>query len=128
MDNINIFEIATRNKYRFSYKGTIGVEDLWDLNVTALDTIFKGLKMQEKQSQEESLLHTKTKEDVELETKIAIVRRIVEVKQQEVANKKAAKEKAEQKKKIMAVLAEKQDAALYEKSEAELAAMLAEME
>ena len=128
MDNINIFEIATRNKYRFSYKGTIGVEDLWDLNVTALDTIFKGLKMQEKQSQEESLLHTKTKEDVELETKIAVVRRIVEVKQQEVANKKAAKEKAEQKKKIMAVLAEKQDAALYEKSEAELAAMLAEME
>ena len=128
MDNINIFEIATRNKYRFNYKGTIGVEDLWDLNVTALDTIFKGLKMQEKENQEESLLHTKTKEDVELETKIAIVRRIVEVKQQEVANKKAAKEKAEQKKKIMAVLAEKQDAALYEKSEAELAAMLAEME
>ena len=39
----NIFEMATRNKYRFPYKGMISVEDLWDLNQTQLDSIYKAL-------------------------------------------------------------------------------------
>lgn len=128
MEGSNIFEIASRNKYRFSYKGSITVEDLWDLSVTALDNIFKGLKAKERQAQEESLLDTRTKEDMETEIKIAIIRHIVRVKQMEQESRQNARVKAEQKKKIEDVLAAKQDQALYEKSEAELLAMLAEME
>ena len=59
----NIFEVATRRKYRFPYKGNISVEDIWDLPVTALDSIFKALNVKAKQAQEESLLKSKTKED-----------------------------------------------------------------
>ena len=29
----NVFEIATRKKYRFPFKGMITVEDLWDLSL-----------------------------------------------------------------------------------------------
>lgn len=128
METMNIFEIATRNKYRFSYKGMIGVEDLWDLSVTALDSIFKGLKAQEKQSNEESLLDTPTNEDVETSTKIAIIRHIVQVKQKEAADRKNAKAKAEQKRKIREIIAEKQDQALQNKSIDELTALLAELD
>lgn len=39
----NIFEFATRNKVRFSFKGLISVEDLWDLSLTNLDSIYKEL-------------------------------------------------------------------------------------
>lgn len=128
METMNIFEVATRNKYRFSYKGMIGVEDLWDLSVTALDSIFKGLKAQEKQSNEESLLDTPTKQDVETSIKIAIIRYIVQVKQKEAADRKNAKAKADQKRKIREIIAEKQDQALHGKSIDELNALLAELE
>ena len=127
MEN-NIFEIATRNKYRFTYKGTIGVEDLWDLGVTALDSIFKGLKAQEKQAQEESLLSSPTKADLELETKIAIIKHIVQIKQKEAEDRKNARVRADQKKRIAEIIAAKQDQALQNKSVEELSTMLAALE
>ena len=40
---MELFEIATRNKYRFPFKGWISTEDLWDLSVQNLDGIFKTL-------------------------------------------------------------------------------------
>ena len=92
-ETANIFEVATRGKYRFPYKGQITVEDLWDLSVTQLDSIFKTLNAQYKQSKEESLLETKSKEDEVLDTQIAIVKHIVAVKQQEAANRLAEKER-----------------------------------
>lgn len=33
---MNLFEIASREKYRFPYKGLISVEDLWDLTLPGL--------------------------------------------------------------------------------------------
>lgn len=61
----NLFEIATRNRYRFTYKGVMTVEDLWDLNVEALDAIFKTLNRQKKTADEDSLLAVKSAEEVE---------------------------------------------------------------
>lgn len=123
-----MFEIATREKYRFPYKGQIGVEDLWDLSVGELDKIYKALNRQAKQINEESLLAAKSKEDKVLDNKINIIRHIVSVKLDEIANAKAAHERTEQKQKIMAILANKQDEELRGKSADELKAMLAELD
>ena len=126
MEN-NIFENATRNKYRFEYKGLISVEDLWDLNVNALDDIYKSLKAKAKiAEQEESLLVTKSKEDTELNEQIEIIRYIVGVKQTELNNKRKARENAAKKQKIMDIIAKKQDEALENMSVEELTKMLDE--
>lgn len=120
----NIFEIATRNKYRFPFRGSVSVEDLWDLSPENLDTVFKTLNSQKKKVNEESLLSASVDEDVELNTMIAIVKHIVAVKLDEISARNKAKEKKEQKQKILSILNAKQDEALQGKSIDELQAML----
>lgn len=122
-----MFEVATRCKYRFPYKGLVSVEDLWDLSVGNLDLIFKQLNSQVKQAKEESLLNTRTKEDETLDMQIAIVRYIVSVKLEEDALKLKAREQREKKQRLMSILADKQDAELQGKSVDEIKAMLAEL-
>jgi hypothetical protein len=127
MSERNIFEMATRGKYRFPYRGQIAVEDLWDLNVTALDGIFKTLNSRAKEAKEESLLESKSAEDEILDSQIAIVKYIVSVKQQEANERSKAKERKEQKQKIMAIMASKQEETLNGKSIEELQKMLDEL-
>ena len=124
----NIFEYAVRNKLRFPFKGMISVEDLWDLPLSNLDSIYKILNKQVKQSEEESLLTTKTNVDKELEVQIAIVKHIVSVKlEQKEAREKAAAKKA-QKQKIMSIIATKEDEALRNSSVDDLRKMLDELD
>lgn len=122
-----MFEFATRSKMRFPFKGQISVEDLWDLRAEDLDTVFKTLNKQIKQTKEESLLATKTTEDTILDTKIAIVKYIFDVKVQEANARLIEKERKEQKQKIMSILATKQEQELQNKSVEELQKMLDEI-
>jgi len=108
----NLFEIATRNRYRFNYKGVMTVEDLWSLRVEDLDAIFKMLNRQKKTSDEDSLLATKSAEDQDLANKIDIVRYIVSVKLAEAADRVSAAEKKAQRDKILEIVAKKKDKAL----------------
>lgn len=120
----DLFKIANKKKYRFNYKGVISVEDLWDLSVEELDKIYKSLKSKQKSASEESLLQTVSKEDKELINKIEIIKIIV-------TDKLAAKDRAmkaasqrAQNQRILEIMADKQDAALKEKSIEELQNML----
>jgi len=136
----NIFEYATRNKVRFSFRGLISVEDLWDLSLTNLDFIYKELNKQSKQSEEESLLNIKTKEDEFLNVQIEIVKHIVSVKLAEKEARDIIKQlkdgkkfeslakKYSQKQKIMSIMAAKQDEALQNSSIDELQKMLDELD
>lgn len=108
----NLFEIATRNRYRFNYKGVMTVEDLWSLRVEDLDAIFKMLNRQKKTADEDSLLATKSAEDQDLANKIDIVRYIVSVKLADAAERVSAAEKKAQRDKIMEIVAKKKDKAL----------------
>jgi hypothetical protein len=120
----NLFEKAVREKFRFNYKGLISVEDLWDLDLEILDSIFKSLNAKLKSTKEESLLNIKTKEDNEIALKVAIIKYIVEIKLKEITEKQLAKSRAEQKQKILSILANKEDMSLQNKSPEELKQML----
>lgn len=123
MEMNNLFVMAARDKYRFPFKGLISVEDLWDLSVKNLDTIFKALNAEAKQASEESLLETKSAADTELEAKIEIIKYIVKVKQNEAKQKAVAAANNEQKRRINEIIASKQDQALQNMSIDELIAM-----
>ena len=114
-----LFETASKMKVRFNYRGVITTEDLWDLDVKALDYIYKQLMVAKKESETESLLEEKKTNPI-LEVQIEIVKHIFNVKVEE---RKAAELKAEndaKKQKILAILARKQDAELENKSVEEL--------
>lgn len=128
MENNNLFIMATQQKFRFPYKGQITVEDLWDLNVRELDTVYKALNAQAKQNNEESLLAAKSKEDSILEAKIEIVKFIVTAKLHEAEAQRIKAEQKEKKRRIAEILADKQDEELRGKSAEELMAMLKDME
>lgn len=121
---MNIFEYAVENKLRFPYKGLISAEDLYALSVSDLDTIYKTLKREAKRNGEESLLATKSNDDVALDTKIEIVKYIVEKKLAQVEARKTAAANRAKKEKILSILEEKQDAALKNMSEEDLRKML----
>ena len=127
MSNVNMFEVATRNKMRFPYKGQISVEDLWDLSLPALDSVFKTLNSQMKQVKEESLLSTKSKADETLELHIEIVKYIVSVKLAEKEAREKAATNKEMRQKIMQIKAARQDKALLEASDEDLDKLLAEL-
>ena len=127
MTTMNIFEYAVRNKIRFPFKGVISAEDLWDLSLANLDSIYKTLNKQVKQSEEESLLVTKTNVDTELEVQIAMVKHIVSVKLEEKEAREKAAAKNAQKQKIMAIIATKEDEALQNSSVDDLRKMLEEL-
>lgn len=120
----NIFEAATKEKYRFPFKGMISVEDLWDLKLQDLDSVFKSLNKQKKQNDEESLLQVKTAEDQELDNKIQIVKYIVKFKQEEIEERLQAKDKKEYNQKLLELIERKQNEELAGKSIEELQAML----
>lgn len=128
MTTEKMFETACREKVRFPYKGQISVEDLWDLSVTQLDSIYKALNADAKKQQEESLLAVRTDRESLLDLQIEIVKYIVSVKLAENQNRLAAKERKEKRQKLMALLSEKQDADLRNKSAEEIQAMLAELD
>ena len=119
-----LFENATRGKYRFSFKGSITVEDLWDLSPQNLDTIYKSLTKELKQSQEESLLIKKTEVDAVLDDKINLVKYIVLTKLKEEDQRNKEREFKEKKQKILGLIADKQDNELQSKSIDELKDML----
>lgn len=124
----SMFEKAVKGKYRFPYKGQISAEDLYDLPLGALDTVFKTLNAEVKKTDEESLLQTKSEEDDILSTKIEIVKYIFNEKLEEKKNRQEAAERKEKKQKIMQIIATKQDEALRNASVEDLQKMLDELD
>ena len=122
----NLFEIASREKYRFPYKGMITVEDLWDLSPAALDGIYRALNKTIKAQAEDSLMDEREADETTANM-VEIVKHIFSVKRDEAKARREAMENAEKRRHIMDILARKQDEALNNKSEEELLKMLDEM-
>jgi len=108
----NIFEQATRLKVRFEYKGLIGVDDLWDLPLEALDSIYKKLMSSSKSLREEGLLNTRNSEDKLYDLKLSVVKSIFEVKQEEEGKRKLLAENRRKKEYLKTILEQKQNESL----------------
>jgi len=92
---MNMFETATKQKLRFSTtKGSLSVEELWDLSVTSLDNLAKGVNKLLKDTEEESFIPNSSKNsgNATLTLQLDILKHIIEKK---VAAKDAAKKRAE---------------------------------
>lgn len=130
---MNIFEQAARLAIRFDTpKGQVTAEDLFNLPLTSLsgranlDDLAKDLHREIRSSAEEtSFVHpASTGVDVETQLKFDIVKHVIGVR---VAERDAAateQKRKEEKQKILALIADKQDEALRGKSLEELQAMV----
>jgi hypothetical protein len=120
---MEMFGKATKLKLRFNFKGTLTVEDLWDLKLNELDTIYKDLNQQKKLQETESLLKNNLTNDI-VNLQIEIIKYIVERKQAEQLARQTQIEKRQQKQKILEILSRKQDDDLQNKSTEDLLKML----
>jgi hypothetical protein len=121
-----IFEKASRLALRFVFRGTIGVEDVWNLTLSELDSIYKELKKKQKDSTE-GLLQRKNTEDEKNDLRLQIVEHIFNVKKAELEVAKQAQDRKMQREKILNVIATKKDADLHNRSLEDLQKMVDEM-
>jgi len=128
MTTQNIFEYATRSKLRFaSVRGELSVEQLWDVPLRSsrddfnLNAIAKATSKALKEISEDNFVETsKTTEHTRREAALDTVKYVIEVKlaEETAATTRAAKK--QEREKLLAILAEKQDGKLSELSEKEL--------
>lgn len=128
-----MFEKAARIKLRFSTpKGLLTVEDLFDLPLTSgtgkanLDDLAKELHRQLK-DEDVSFVTPTAKKDEDDQLAFELVKHVIGIR---IAERDEAAKKTEQaaaRQKIMALIDQKKDAALGEKSVEELTALLASL-
>jgi len=119
-----MFEQALRRKLRFEYRGLISTEDLWDLSLENLDTIYRNLSRKLRESKEGSLLVEETATDEVLRLKVDIIKRIVEVRLVERKAREDEANRASRKGRLLEIIADKQDEELKGKSVDELTALV----
>lgn len=131
MTELNIFEQALRTKLRFSTpRGLVTTEDLWDLPLSSaagkpnLDDVARDLYKLLKDEEEVSFVQPATEKNTSAKLRFEVVKHVISVKLAEREANRLAADKAAQKQKIMAIIAQKQDEALTGKSLEELTAMV----
>lgn len=130
---MSLFEKASRQKVRFqSAKGLLSVEDLWDLPLSQLDTIAKAQAkyLRDTEGEQSFIPGVKAKPNaIREQTELAfeIVKHVIAVLVAEKDARENAKARADQKQKLLALLAEKDDADLKSKSREEIEKMIAEL-
>lgn len=132
----SMFEKASRAKLRFasvpatkySPSGLLSIEDLWEIKLTDLDAIFKALKKELGNEQEESLLSPSGKPDPIVQLKVDLIKHIAEVRIREAEAVKLAKERKMKKQKLMEILERKENQEVEGKSADEIRAMINELD
>ncbi|MDB2578775.1 hypothetical protein N9Y00_07020 [Tateyamaria sp.] len=107
---MNIFETASRKKTRFpSKRGELTAEQLWDLPLTQLDVIARGVNSELKGVSEESFIATSPDpRKPGLELQLDILKHVIKAKQEEADAAKNRAAKAAKRKTLMAALADRE--------------------
>ena len=117
---MNIFEKATREKTRFCFKGLVSVEELWDLSLEYLDSLWCELESELEKLPQKSLLATNTKQRDEIEFKQEIIKHIVETKKAEKLANEQSKANAAKKQMVLDIIEQKKNEDLKSMSLEEL--------
>lgn len=104
-----MFEKASRLKVRFDFKGLCTVEDLWDLNVQQLDSIYQNLVKEYDSQQGVSLLNNTSNASRLTKLKIDLVKHVVTVKLQEEEERKDKTMKLAKKQQLLEIIEQKQN-------------------
>lgn len=124
-----MYKTALKEGYQYkTTRGLISTEDLFILPLTgnnefSLDAVAKTIAKDIKEEEEESFVSTNNVNSTNT-NKLEIVKDIIADKLAKRAAKLAEKDKAEKKRKLLEILARKQDASLENKTETELLAEL----
>lgn len=138
---MNLFEIASRKKYRFpSPKGDLNIEQLWDLPLVAragstrdvkadLDTVARAINADIKSMTEDSFVNIKPDpRKGDLEKKLEIVKHVIAVKMQAESDAVKAKDRAEKRSKLLDALAAQEDKEFASMSKEDILKQLAEID
>lgn len=126
---MSIFEKATRERVRFaSSKGSLCVEDLWQLSLESLNSIAKDTNKELKETEEEDFIGTRPKTNPTLQLKMDILKRIIEVRLEEKETKAKRVERNTKLANLRQLANEKSAEAIQGKSLEEINAMIAELE
>lgn len=135
MENISIFELASRQKTRFmTNRGEIVAEQLWDMPLTSktgfdLDTIGQRVIGELDNLKTRSLVNTKPNPRVaELDLQLEIIKYVIGFKVTENQVRLDKAKKTEERNKLIELLGKKQEAALGELSEEEIKKRLAALD
>jgi len=104
----NLFMQASKMGVTFNFKGTITVNDLWDLSQKDLDKIYRDLTAEQRAVSGDSLMEER-KANTELEVKIEVVKAVFEQKKQDAADNLARAKNKERKERLKELLDKKQD-------------------
>lgn len=119
-----MFDLATRQKLRIeTSKGSLSVEQLWDLNITSLDTIARNLNKQirkDSPSDDLSFLDETQAVDPKLALSFEVVKHIYLTKKNEAKESRDALAKKEHNQMILSLIKDKESEALKNKSIEEL--------
>ena len=119
------YKEASKQKLRFATpKGSLNVEQLWDLSITDLDSLAVSLEDAYKNSKGKSFLDKRTTKDKGLKLQFDIVLDVLNSKVEDAETLRDAKDIKEHNQKILKLIAEKKDGELADKSVKQLEAML----
>lgn len=122
-----MYKEVSKQKLRFSTnKGNLTVEQLWDLSIQDLDNLAVSLQEDYESSGKKSFVLKKSAKDKTTKLKFDVVLDILTTKVEEAEIAANKLERKEKNKKILELIAEKQDEGLKKKSIKELEAMLDE--
>lgn len=106
------FKEASKQKLRFQYKGMLSTEQLWDLSLDELDELAVSLEIEHKQSGKKSFLAKTSVKDKTAKLKFDVVLEVLNSKSNDIEAAAQAQEDKDHNKKIIALIAEKQDESL----------------
>lgn len=121
-----MYKDLIRNKVRFNFKGSLTLEQLWDLSINELDTLAVSLNDAYENSKGKSFIEKRTTKDKNLKSQLDVVLDILQTKVEELEASKEKAARKERNQKILSLIALKEDEELAKKSKKELQALLEE--